>query len=124
MTDDGARAIAIRLDAGQELSDHQVRERAWVVVVEGDAEISCGNDVVRGGVGTLATFDSGRASCRLERDRRPRAFFFSRRGPETAITSRARRRADAGGGRSRARLRVRSRAWRFSCERQTRRSMK
>ena len=42
MTDDGARAIAIRLDAGQELSDHQVRERAWVVVVEGEAEISSG----------------------------------------------------------------------------------
>ena len=35
MTDHGARAIAIRLDPGQELSDHQVRERAWVVVVEG-----------------------------------------------------------------------------------------
>ena len=38
-TDDGARAIAIRLEAGQEMSDHQVRERAWVVVVEGRAEI-------------------------------------------------------------------------------------
>ena len=34
-TDDGARAIAIRLDAGQTMNDHQVRERAWVVVVVG-----------------------------------------------------------------------------------------
>jgi quercetin dioxygenase-like cupin family protein len=59
MTDDGARAIAIRLDAGQKRSDHQVRERAWVVVVEGEAEISCGGDVVRGGVGTLVTFAPG-----------------------------------------------------------------
>ena len=59
MTDDGARAIAIRLEAGQELSDHQVRERAWLVVVEGEAEIRCGEEVVRGGVGTLATFDPG-----------------------------------------------------------------
>ena len=58
-TDDGARAIAIRLEAGQALSDHQVRERAWLVVVEGEAEIRCGDDVVRGGVGTLATFAPG-----------------------------------------------------------------
>ena len=58
-TDDGARAIAIRLEAGQALNDHQVRERAWVVVVEGEAEIRCGTDVVRGGVGTLATFAPG-----------------------------------------------------------------
>lgn len=59
MTDDGARAIAIRLDAGQEMRDHQVRERAWVVVVEGEAEIASGDDVVRGGVGTLVTFAPG-----------------------------------------------------------------
>jgi hypothetical protein len=56
-TDDGARAIAIRLEAGQALRDHQVRERAWVVIVEGEAEISSANDVVHGGVGTLVTFD-------------------------------------------------------------------
>ena len=59
MTDDGARAIAIRLDAGQELSDHQVRERAWLVIVEGEAEISSGDTVVSGGVGTLVTFAPG-----------------------------------------------------------------
>ena len=59
MTDDGARAIAIRLDAGQALSDHQVRERAWLVVVEGEAEVRSGSDVVHGGVGTLATFGPG-----------------------------------------------------------------
>jgi redox-sensitive bicupin YhaK (pirin superfamily) len=56
-TDDGARAIAIRLEAGQALRDHQVRERAWVVVVEGDAAIHAGGDVVHGGVGTLVTFE-------------------------------------------------------------------
>lgn len=58
-TDDGARAIAIRLDAGQTMNDHQVRERAWVVVVEGRAEIRCDDRVVDGGVGTLVTFDPG-----------------------------------------------------------------
>lgn len=58
-TDDGARAIAIRLDAGQEMNDHQVRERAWVVVVEGRAEIRCGDEVVDGAAGTLVTFEPG-----------------------------------------------------------------
>ena len=32
-TDDGARAIALRLEPGQAMNDHQVRERAWLVVV-------------------------------------------------------------------------------------------
>ena len=58
-TDDGARAIAIRLEAGQELSDHQVRERAWVIVVEGRAEIRSGDQLVDGVVGTLVTFEPG-----------------------------------------------------------------
>jgi quercetin dioxygenase-like cupin family protein len=58
-TDDGARAISIRLEAGQELRDHQVRERAWLVVVEGRTEITCGAEVVDGRAGTLVTFDPG-----------------------------------------------------------------
>lgn len=58
-TDDGARAIAIRLDAGQTMNDHQVRERAWVVVVEGRAQIRSGDNVVDGEVGTLVTFAPG-----------------------------------------------------------------
>jgi quercetin dioxygenase-like cupin family protein len=58
-TDDGARAIAIRLDPGQELRDHQVRERAWVVVVEGRATITSGDDAVEAEVGTLVTFEPG-----------------------------------------------------------------
>jgi len=58
-TDDGARAIAIRLEAGQAMNDHQVRERAWVVVVEGRAQIRSGDQVVDGGVGTLVTFEPG-----------------------------------------------------------------
>ena len=58
-TDDGARAIAIRLEPGQELRDHQVRERAWVVVVEGEAQIRSGDHTVEGRIGTLVTFDPG-----------------------------------------------------------------
>jgi mannose-6-phosphate isomerase-like protein (cupin superfamily) len=58
-TDDGTRAIAIRLEPGQELRDHQVRERAWVVVVEGEAQIRSGDHTVDGRTGTLVTFDPG-----------------------------------------------------------------
>jgi mannose-6-phosphate isomerase-like protein (cupin superfamily) len=58
-TDDGTRAIALRLEAGQELRDHQVRERAWLVVVEGRARVACAGHVVDGGVGTLVTFEPG-----------------------------------------------------------------
>jgi mannose-6-phosphate isomerase-like protein (cupin superfamily) len=58
-TDDGTRAIAIRLEAGQAMNDHQVRERAWVVVVQGRAQIRSGDEVVDGGVGTLVTFEPG-----------------------------------------------------------------
>jgi quercetin dioxygenase-like cupin family protein len=53
---DGARAVMIRLDPGQELGDHQVRERAWVTVVEGEVQVSAAGDNETCGVGTLLTF--------------------------------------------------------------------
>jgi mannose-6-phosphate isomerase-like protein (cupin superfamily) len=56
-TVDGARAIIIRLAPGEELGDHQVRERAWLMVVEGSAHIEAGGDVVEAGSGTLLTFE-------------------------------------------------------------------
>ena len=54
---DGARALMIRLEAGQQLGDHQVKERAWVCVVEGEVRIVSGGDDERCGVGTLLTFE-------------------------------------------------------------------
>lgn len=67
-TDDGARAIAIRLEAGQTLDDHQVRERAWVVVVEGSVEIRTDERLLEGGAGTLVTFDPGERHAVSSRD--------------------------------------------------------
>jgi quercetin dioxygenase-like cupin family protein len=58
-TVDGARAIVIRLAPGQELGDHQIRERAWLTVVEGEARIGAGDDVVDARPGALLTFDPG-----------------------------------------------------------------
>jgi quercetin dioxygenase-like cupin family protein len=66
-TVDGARAIVIRLAPGQELGDHQVRERAWLTIVEGRARIEAGPDTVDAGPGTLLTFEPGeRHSIRSE----------------------------------------------------------
>jgi quercetin dioxygenase-like cupin family protein len=58
-TVDGARAIVIRLAPGQELGDHQVRERAWLTIVEGKARVQAGSDLVNAGPGTLLTFEPG-----------------------------------------------------------------
>lgn len=56
-TVDGARAIVIRLAPGEELGEHQVRERAWLMVVDGSARIEAGGEVVEAGLGTLLTFE-------------------------------------------------------------------
>jgi len=58
-TADGARAIVIRLAPGQELGDHQVHERASLVVVRGSAHIEAGADAVEAGPNTLLTFEPG-----------------------------------------------------------------
>jgi quercetin dioxygenase-like cupin family protein len=56
-TGDGARAVMIRIEPGQSLGDHQVKERAWIAVVEGQVEISADGGEQTFGVGTLATFE-------------------------------------------------------------------
>lgn len=56
-SDGEGRVIAIELPGGERLSEHQVHERAWVVVVSGSVEISTpGGETVSGGVGMLAAF--------------------------------------------------------------------
>ena len=49
-----ARTIALDLQAGEGLPDHEVHERAWVVVVEGEIEVTSeGGDHASGGPGLL-----------------------------------------------------------------------
>jgi redox-sensitive bicupin YhaK (pirin superfamily) len=48
-----ARSILIALPAGEELQDHQVHERAYVVVIDGEVELAG----TRGGPGLAAVFD-------------------------------------------------------------------
>lgn len=57
-SDEEARAVLIRLDAGQRLGEHQVKERAWIVVLEGRVEIGVGGESVPGGPGMLFRFDA------------------------------------------------------------------
>jgi quercetin dioxygenase-like cupin family protein len=54
-----ARSIAIRLPAGEELQEHQVHERAYVVVVQGEVDIAHDGGTVSGGPGFAAVFDPG-----------------------------------------------------------------
>jgi quercetin dioxygenase-like cupin family protein len=57
-SEDEGRAIAINLPAGEQLQEHQVHERAWVIVTDGEVEIADANDEsVTGGPGLLAVFD-------------------------------------------------------------------
>lgn len=51
------RTIAIHLPAGEELQEHEVHERAWLIVVDGEVELSSGDGEVSGGPGLLAVFD-------------------------------------------------------------------
>jgi quercetin dioxygenase-like cupin family protein len=56
-SEDEARAVLIGLEPGQELREHEVKERAWLVVVDGAARIEAGGKTVDGTVGTLVAFD-------------------------------------------------------------------
>jgi quercetin dioxygenase-like cupin family protein len=54
---DDARAIALLIPAGESLDDHQVHERAWVTVLDGEVEITTASgDSVTGRSGLLVEF--------------------------------------------------------------------
>ena len=56
-SEEEARAVLVGLEPGQELGDHQVKENAWIVVVEGSAEFVAAGERVAAPVGTLARFE-------------------------------------------------------------------
>jgi quercetin dioxygenase-like cupin family protein len=58
-SDDETRVIAINLPSGEALQEHQVHERAWVVVATGEVEIEQGGSTVSGGAGLLVHFEPG-----------------------------------------------------------------
>lgn len=56
-SDDEMRAIAIRLPSGEELQEHQVHERAYLVVADGEIEVSQDGNCVTGSSGFLSHFE-------------------------------------------------------------------
>src|SRR4051794_19890113 len=56
-SDDEQRGIAINLPAGEELQEHQVHERAYLVVASGEIEVEQGGNTEKGGSGFLAHFE-------------------------------------------------------------------
>jgi quercetin dioxygenase-like cupin family protein len=56
-SDEEGRAILIGLDPGQELGDHQVKEHAFVTVVDGRAEIVAGGETIEALPGLLFLFE-------------------------------------------------------------------
>ena len=85
-SDDGARAVLIVLSPGQSLGDHQVKENAWVTVLDGSVEISAGGETSAAGRArwcasnrtsvTRCAATAARACC-----------CCSRRGPARATTA-------------------------------------
>jgi quercetin dioxygenase-like cupin family protein len=57
---DAARVIALDLAAGESLSDHQVHERTWLVVIDGTIEVTTASgERASGGAGLLIELAPG-----------------------------------------------------------------
>jgi len=59
-SDDGAtRTIVLMLPRGELLQEHQEHEHEWLVVLEGELEVSSGDVAQTLGTGGVAFFDAG-----------------------------------------------------------------
>lgn len=56
-TTEEGRTILLLLPGGESLQEHQVHERAWLMVVDGEVEIEQDGQVLEAGPGVLAVFD-------------------------------------------------------------------
>jgi quercetin dioxygenase-like cupin family protein len=54
--DDGARAVLVVLHPGQALGDHQVKENAWLTVLDGRVRIEANGESFEAGRGALVRF--------------------------------------------------------------------
>jgi quercetin dioxygenase-like cupin family protein len=55
-SDAETRAIAINLPAGEELQEHQVHERAYLLVADGEVEVEQDGETTSAGPGFVAHF--------------------------------------------------------------------
>ena len=56
-SDGEARLIAIALPSGEELQEHQVHERAYLFVADGEIEVQDGGETEKGGCGYIVQFE-------------------------------------------------------------------
>ena len=56
-SDDEARAVLVGLSPGQALGQHQVKEYAYIAVVDGQITVQSGEQTVEAGAGTLFRFE-------------------------------------------------------------------
>jgi quercetin dioxygenase-like cupin family protein len=56
-SDQAARAVFMGLDAGQALGEHQVKEHAFILVVDGSVRVETGGEMFEAKPGTLFTFE-------------------------------------------------------------------
>ena len=56
-SDELGRAVLLALDPGQQLGDHQVKEHAWLLVVEGTVRVASADGEIEAPAGTLAHFE-------------------------------------------------------------------
>lgn len=55
-SDPEGRAVMLRIDPGQRLGDHQVKERTWISVVEGSVKVEAAGESMLAEPGTMLTF--------------------------------------------------------------------
>ena len=56
-SDNEARAVLVGLSPGQALGQHQVKEYAYIAVVDGEITVETGDETVHAGPGTLFRFE-------------------------------------------------------------------
>ena len=56
---DEARAVLVVLNPGQELGDHEVKEHAYLAVIDGSVRVEAAGDSYEAGPGMLFRFDAG-----------------------------------------------------------------
>src|SRR5918999_1115703 len=56
-TDNEARAVLIGLDPGQRLGDHEVKEDAFIVVLDGEVRVQTAGESVEARAGTMFHFE-------------------------------------------------------------------
>ncbi len=58
LSENAARAVLIRIEPGQDLGSHQVKEQAWIVVVDGSVRVRASDGNIEAGAGTLFHFEA------------------------------------------------------------------